>query len=83
VFGGAAPWVRVNGVLAGQALAAAFVYTCCAGWSRFASLRGPDPWQVHPWPAHAQPSWPARSEPDQFGPGRTGSSETGTGTALT
>ena len=72
MVGRVAPWVRINGVLAAQALAAAFVYTCCAGWSRFASLRGPDPWQAHPWPG-----------PDQFGPGRTGSSETGTGTALT
>jgi len=74
VAGGKEPWLRVNGVLAAQALAAAFVYTCCAGWSRFASLRGPDPWQAHPW---------AEPQPDQFGPGRTGSSETGTGTALT
>jgi hypothetical protein len=53
VTAGASPWLRINGVLAAQALAAAFVYTCCAGWSRFASLRGPEPWEVaaeaHPW----------------------------------
>jgi hypothetical protein len=87
VVGGNEPWLRVNGVLAAQALAAAFVYTCCAGWSRYASLRGPDPWQPHPWAYQASPGphqhGPDHAGPDQFGPGRTGSSETGTGTALT
>jgi len=34
---------RPDGVLALQAGAAALAYTCLAGWSRFASLRGPDP----------------------------------------
>jgi hypothetical protein len=48
VVGGNEPWLRVNGVLAAPGVAAAFVYTCCAGWSRYASLRGPDPWQAAP-----------------------------------
>jgi hypothetical protein len=38
------PWrPRLDGVLAAQALFACFTYVCCAGWSRFATLRGPDP----------------------------------------
>ncbi|GAA1743560.1 hypothetical protein GCM10009681_12970 [Luedemannella helvata] len=80
-FAAAHPWTpKLTGVLAVQALAAAFVYTCCAGWSRFASLRGPDPEPTYPsYPAYQMP--PATD--DQFGPGRTGSSDTGTGTART
>ena len=76
-FLAAHPWdPRLTGVMAVQALAAAFVYTCCAGWSRYASLRGPDP--VPTYPAYPYP--PADG---QFGPGRTGSSDTASGTALT
>jgi hypothetical protein len=77
------PWLRVNGVLAVQALAAAFVYTCCAGWSKYGSLREPDPWQVQEWQTHPGRDDERAGEPGQFGPGRTGSSDSGTGTALT
>lgn len=78
---------KLDGVLAAQALAAAFVYTCCAGWSRFPSLRGPDPFsdeypEGHEPQAVHSPQAPYDPEA-QFGPGRTESSERGTGTALT
>lgn len=84
------PWL--SGVMAVQALAAAFAYTCCAGWSRYASLRGPDPVPTYlPYHYADQASYP-QGDPDadqppqpdgQFGPGRTGSSDTASGTALT
>jgi hypothetical protein len=42
------PWIpRLNGVLAGQALFACLAYLSFAGWSRYRSLRGPDPQEEH------------------------------------
>ncbi|MGE5831053.1 MAG: hypothetical protein ACM30G_22215 [Micromonosporaceae bacterium] len=65
---------RLTGVAAAPALAAVFCYTSLAGFSNYASLRGPEPVPVAPEPP---------AETDQFGPGRAGSSESATGTALT
>lgn len=62
------PWT--TGVVAVQALVAAFVYTCFAGISPYADLR-------------PEPPTEAGSVDDQFGPGRTGSSPSATGTAFT
>jgi hypothetical protein len=71
----------VGGVLAVQALVAAFAYTCLAGFSSHGSLRRPDPVppEAAPPDAFADYTWPT----DQFGPGRTGSSDSATGTART
>lgn len=63
----------LTGVVAVQALVAVFCYTSLAGFSRFPSLRGPDPVPA--------PDWPTLLWDPQLGPGRTGSSETATGTA--
>lgn len=77
------PWRPVlTGVVAVPALATAFTYACLAGWSRFASLRGPDPMPTRPDTPLIEGESVDDSE-DQFGPGRAGSSEMGTGTALT
>jgi hypothetical protein len=92
-FAAANPWrPALTGVLAVQALAAAFTYTCCAGWSRFSSLRGPDPEPTYP-AYQAYPTYPAyqpypaptppEGENPQFGPGRAGNSENASGTAFT
>jgi len=82
----------LTGVVAVQALAAVFCYTAFAGFSRYPSLRGPDPtpeWPVYAWgQTGVADRTPAPGGPDdggrpfgQLGPGRTGSSETATGTA--
>ncbi len=62
---------RATGVAAVQALAAAFVYTTLAGFSSYASLRGPDRRAY------------AELDESQFGPGFTGRSDSAAGTART
>ncbi len=73
---------KPTGVAAVQALAATFVYTMLAGFSSYASLRGPD---QPPHPASTGPDHPGAGSPgpDQLGPGLTGSSDSDTGTART
>lgn len=55
---------KLNGVLAIQALFTAFTLLCCAGWSKYSSLRGPDPMPQY---YGYQFGMPGSGEPTGFG----------------
>jgi hypothetical protein len=67
---------KVTGVAAVQALFAVITYTCLAGFSAHANLRGAERPEPEPEPVFDQ-HW------TQFGPGLTGNSDSATGTART